>query len=627
MMGAGNFLNEKDAVRLLLVRAVEEGKLDVFSKEAKSKANSQAFEEQTELAALNKWAKCLFSIALEPLLALNSAVLGWMRPLVLAVIILGPILGMASNFLGSSSQVHIVRNPIVFLILWNLLVYFVLFLLWVSRWSRNSRADPSSALDPGTKGQSLHSSEPAEHILSQVPRCAPTVQRGHNWLARRLLRRAIGPIWEKWLAWRVFVDLKKDEAGKWAETFSSFITDYAKAMAQVIDVRLHYLFHLGAIGLVVGAIAGTYLRGLFFEYNVVWKSTFIHSPDAIAAFLNAVAGMASLALDGRFVTAADVEPLLQGNGTLAASWIHKLALSAMLLVVLPRAVLFLTDARRAWYRSNHIEIDLSNFAEIIKTMCEEQIRLRGDFTPTIRQHVAKLAQKIADLVRWRFFDELICPALTKFRQNGGRIKDLESEIEDKRSRFEPELAAGLARAQLEFAESLCSAVTDTVGRQVSAIMLGTSADVKKTMPQAGQQLTGTVATGLSDTIGVAVTGAVTVTVATISGGIGHTLGVAILSTLLGTSGPIGLLLGGVGALVIVGGGYILGRDRLAGAMRNRKIPAIVAALALSDSKLEMTRRKIYMEVKTQIEQQFEGVIPAINEEIRRGVLGAFGNRR
>ena len=118
---------------------------------------------------------------------------------------------------------------------------------------------------------------------------------------------------------------------------------------------LEFLFHRSAIGLVSGAIVGMYTRGIFFEYRVVWKSTFIHSSELIAILLNAVLGPAAFLLYGRLLTVEDVKPLLLEHGISAAPWIHRFAVSAFLFVIIPRSYLMFRSRRsasseRSWLR-------------------------------------------------------------------------------------------------------------------------------------------------------------------------------------------------------------------------------------------------------------------------------------
>jgi hypothetical protein len=57
-------------------------------------------------------------------------------------------------------------------------------------------------------------------------------------------------------------------------------------------LALRRALHCAAIGLAIGAILGMYARGLFFEYNVVWRSTVKRSGSPPAASDMTTAGRA-----------------------------------------------------------------------------------------------------------------------------------------------------------------------------------------------------------------------------------------------------------------------------------------------------------------------------------------------
>ena len=52
--------------------------------------------------------------------------------------------------------------------------------------------------------------------------------------------------------------------------------------------------HLMAVAAALGAIGGIYVRGLFFDYNVVWMSTFVKSAEAVAGLVDFVLAPAFL---------------------------------------------------------------------------------------------------------------------------------------------------------------------------------------------------------------------------------------------------------------------------------------------------------------------------------------------
>src|SRR5262249_42978541 len=132
-----------------------------------------------------------------------------------------------------------------------------------------------------------------------------------------------------WLAWnRRLAKLRTVGSAikNTGEVAVTFWDSYWDAARPVVIARVESLIHAGAIGLFLGALVGTYARGLFFEYNAVWRSTFLTNPTSVAAFLNVLLGPACLLIDRTLLTADAIRPLLLPEGTLAAAWIHRLAL-------------------------------------------------------------------------------------------------------------------------------------------------------------------------------------------------------------------------------------------------------------------------------------------------------------
>ena len=92
-------------------------------------------------------------------------------------------------------------------------------------------------------------------------------------------------------------------------------------------------FHVGAVMLAAGVVAGMYARGLVRQYQAGWESTFL-SQAGVSQLTRVVLGPASL-VSGVAVPA--VPP--QGELSPAAPWIHLWAASAGLFIVLPRLML------------------------------------------------------------------------------------------------------------------------------------------------------------------------------------------------------------------------------------------------------------------------------------------------
>ena len=82
-------------------------------------------------------------------------------------------------------------------------------------------------------------------------------------------------------------------SGDVARRFWSLWLDAAGALPAT---ALRRLFHASAAALSVGAVAGMFVRGVFFDYAMVWRSTFIRDPASVALALRAALGPASFVL-------------------------------------------------------------------------------------------------------------------------------------------------------------------------------------------------------------------------------------------------------------------------------------------------------------------------------------------
>ena len=113
------------------------------------------------------------------------------------------------------------------------------------------------------------------------------------------------------------------------------------AAGPLVAARIRRLLHVGAATVVLGAVAGMYLRGLGFQYRATWESTFLGA-DTVQSLLGVVLGPAARLLG---VEVPSVAPLEEGSGD-AALWIHLYAVTAVVWVVLPRALLAWVESRR-----------------------------------------------------------------------------------------------------------------------------------------------------------------------------------------------------------------------------------------------------------------------------------------
>ncbi len=594
-------LHERDAIALFLVRAVEEHDDSFFTPEVLSEAALAAVDAGSDAELLDKRTAYLF-------LRLPKSIRDWTRLALLpedslsVVVLVTFFVGALSNYLGPSGVVHVARNPLAFLIVWNLGVYTLL------AWRRLARRRSVSGSAPPAEGPIPTAPVPRH------PRSAEgseVTDRG-NGLVRRLV--PLWLTWHRWIGRMRSAGTRITNAGKIA---ASFWEAYWASARSLVIARAESLFHVGAMSLFLGALAGTYVRGLFFEYNAVWRSTFVTEPRSVATFLNLLLGPAGLLLNGSLLTPEAVQPLLSPQGTIAAAWIHQLALMGALVILVPRAILAALAVRHAGTLADRIEVDLSEpyYAETIRAAREGQIhRVRDGIANAIHLEIGKFSESVALFVRDRFFDKIVAPRLLSFRNKGGRLSDLETELAEQKIRFEPELSEYLRTAQLDFEQSVRTSVLSVVGREVAQLP-SLVEEVGTGLVAADPDVTGSVAATMGDAIAASVTAAVTVAVATISGGVGKSLGLAIVAGLLHTSGPIGLLIGGVGAFVAVGGAYLFGRDRVTAAMKGRHLPSFLVARALRDATIERAREATYSHVRQESQSRLEPQVQPMVETI------------
>jgi hypothetical protein len=129
-----------------------------------------------------------------------------------------------------------------------------------------------------------------------------------------------------------------------AEALSRFAREWFDASRPLLLARAARAFHLAAAAVGVGLIAGLYVRGIAFDYRAGWESTFLDATQA-RHLLTALYG------PGAWLTGIPVPDVAQleaarwrpdgSGGEPAARWIHLMAASALVYVVVPRLLLAL----------------------------------------------------------------------------------------------------------------------------------------------------------------------------------------------------------------------------------------------------------------------------------------------
>jgi len=307
-------MNEADVRRVLLVRAFEEER---GGKQFLQAAECSAATREARVAADGTLDAFLLARANRLYASLREAVPGVDRaydaaglrgPNAMVVFSVMLIVGVAIDRVGGGRFLNLLAFPLIGMIAWNLVVYVLVA-------TGALRSSDKSAASNGV----------------------------HGWL--------LGPAaWlsapeRPWSRWRRVAD----SAGAAAHGHE-FLAAWTDLAAPLYGARLNRLLHCGAAGLVLGTVAGMYMRGLALEYRVGWESTFLDAAG-VHRLLSIVLWPALTAGVGQLPSIEALQALQgapeSGASESAASWIHLYAFTALALVLVPRALLAGFSAWRA----------------------------------------------------------------------------------------------------------------------------------------------------------------------------------------------------------------------------------------------------------------------------------------
>ncbi|HEX9207043.1 MAG TPA: DUF2868 domain-containing protein [Steroidobacteraceae bacterium] len=219
------------------------------------------------------------------------------------VILLGAafLLGLVLSVLDSRVRIEIVAFPLLGLVLWNLAVYAALCVGALRR-SRRSNA-------------------------------LAGVARDVTWPVRWAWRRAATLIKRAAFYHRPLAAALRRFSDEWWPLAQPLLWRHGERV-----------FHAGAAFVALGLVAGFYVRGIGLEYRAGWESTFL-GPAQVRAILQVMYGPAAaltgIALPGDDAAVTALHWRGGAGGGPAAPWIHLMAATALLLVVVPRLLLAL----------------------------------------------------------------------------------------------------------------------------------------------------------------------------------------------------------------------------------------------------------------------------------------------
>ena len=306
-------MDEHSALRVVAVRAVEtaENARDLWGDEDRAWASRAAAEVVGAGASPDTFLARRAMLAIEKLGAQHPAFpravnalrwRGWVGSLIVA---LAFAFGFFLDQVDRAQRVNILAPPVLGLLIWNAVVYIIIVAGYVVRYGDGSKPGP---------------------LRGAVARFA-----SGSWRPRR--------------------------SGAIRESVVRFVDDWAHRSASLYGMRAARILHMAAAALALGVIAGLYVRGIAFEYRANWESTFLEAPAVrtIVALLYAPGAF----LTGIPLPAADaVAAIRSPAGENAARWLHLIAATLVMIVIVPRLLLALMTGLVERYRAQHLPLPL-----------------------------------------------------------------------------------------------------------------------------------------------------------------------------------------------------------------------------------------------------------------------------
>jgi hypothetical protein len=316
-------MDEQVARRVVLVRAIEtaDTKHEILSEDDRMYASRSARELAQWTAADGKT-----SVTLDHFLQHRSeqilkrlaertppfAAFLRRRPSLGALAFLLPLValvaGAAIDHIADPHRVDLLSAPLLLIVLWNLVVYIVLFAWMFVRSKRK------------------------------------------GWVSPDLMRRlSVGKS-----------ALPRKLPAPLATALGQYTLDWTAISWGLTHARLARTIHLAASAFALGAILSLYARGLLTAYAAGWESTFLDAGQ-VHALLSWVFKPALLVFPLQGFSVADVQALRfvqEPSAAGGARWVHLYAASLLLLVVLPRVALAVWSGWRAARLSRRFPVDL-----------------------------------------------------------------------------------------------------------------------------------------------------------------------------------------------------------------------------------------------------------------------------
>lgn len=338
-------MNESSAREVLLIHAFETAELPSSSwneaDKARASRDTRVFE--TDKKSLDNFialrAKCaLHRLSKKaPEITKYLATGLWRWSLLSWALLLGLVLGAIANSIGSSQFINLLAPPIIFVVLWNIVLYICLLLHTII-------ARP--------QGDGKHP------FLYPLIQC---IFRNINSLLRPKGDKKhclLDPFIQYILRHINFPQINIDNL----QIIENFTEKWHSCSTQLIVARSTMLLHTVAVGLGLGLIAGFYARGLVFDYRAAWESTFLSANAAhgiLRMVLTPAISLSGISFpDEAAFTAMRMVHGSNSTGVSGATWIHLYSLTLLIIVVIPRFVLMIWYGLKSFLLARNMKIPL-----------------------------------------------------------------------------------------------------------------------------------------------------------------------------------------------------------------------------------------------------------------------------
>ena len=315
-------MNEQDALAVTAVRAIENADRErtVWSDADRAWASRASAETVGESANADVFIARRAALALErlepryPPLRKSMGALRWRRWVGAAIVVAAFVLGIAIDRIGDAQRINLLAPPVLGVLAWNIVVYVLL-------------------------------------LASPLLRAA-----GARDLTTGPLRQAIARIAGG------LAPPQREAKGPLGAAIGGFVRDWSARVAPLYATRAARILHWAAAALAAGLIAGLYLRGLAFEYRVTWESTFL-DPVTVRRILAAALAPGSFVTGLQVPSVDELAAMRSGAAPAAANaaqWLHLIAATIAVVVIVPRLLLGLAAWLIERHRRTRIDVQLAD---------------------------------------------------------------------------------------------------------------------------------------------------------------------------------------------------------------------------------------------------------------------------